>query len=368
MAVPRRALVLGGGGILGAAFEVGALTALEERLGAGRIVRDFELFVGTSAGSFVAALVAQGIPASELMRGFQKKNAEFDLQRRSFYQVDWGRLARACWRFVASLTRESLRELAARRIPSLVDLLLRAQDRLPAGFIRVEGLETALCDIFRARGLSNRFADLKTKLFIPALDLDSSRRVVFGEDPHRDPTICRAVTASCAIPRFFGPVQITGRLFVDGAIGGALHVDVPVEKGATHVLIINPIVPACTTGRNPAQKGCQTMSKAGLGQILDQCLKIEHEFGLRCAVERAQLTSPQVRFFLLEPDPRDMFPESPMNYEAHERVLRLGYDTTAARLREHGAAFQAFFDGRGAEDVPSLATEDHAAKEPRFLQ
>ena len=34
---PRRALVLGGGGVLGAAYEVGAIAALEERLGAGRM-------------------------------------------------------------------------------------------------------------------------------------------------------------------------------------------------------------------------------------------------------------------------------------------------------------------------------------------
>jgi predicted acylesterase/phospholipase RssA len=351
MPLPRRALVLGGGGILGAAYEVGALAALEDGLGPGRISRDFEIFVGTSAGSFVAALAAQGIPARELFDGFQGKNAEFDLQRRTFYQVDWSRLARACWRFASALTRESVRELAAGRFPSLVDLLLRAQDRLPAGFIRIEGLESALCGIFRRRGLSNRFADLRTQFYIPSLDLDTSQRVVFGEDPRRDPMICQAVTALCAIPRFFGPVRLGGHLLVDGAIGGSLHVDIPVEKGATHVLIINPIVPTCTSGGNgsPPEKGCRTMASAGLGQILDQCLKIEHQVGLKCAVERAQLLSPQVRFFLLEPEPRDMFPESLMDYRAHERVLQLGYETTTRQVRKRRAAFEAFFEERGAE-------------------
>ncbi len=350
MTLPRRTLVLGGGGILGAAYEVGALAALEDGLGHGRISRDFEIFVGTSAGSFVAALAAQGIPPRELLQGFEGKNGEFDLQRRDFYQIDWRRFWGACWRFLTTVARETARELAARRLPSLVDLLLRAQDRLPAGFIRVEGLESALCRIFARRGLSNRFADTKTKLYIPALDLDTSRRVVFGEDPEHDPTICQAVTASCAIPRFFGPVRLGGRLLVDGAIGGSLHVDIPVQKGATHVLIVNPIVPACTSGSDgsPPRKGCRTMSQAGLGQLLDQCLKIEHEAGLRCAVERAQLTSPEVRFLLLEPAPEDMFPESPMDYDANDRVLRRGYETTARQLREQRVAFESFFDGQAA--------------------
>ncbi|MEX0880456.1 MAG: patatin-like phospholipase family protein, partial [Thermoanaerobaculia bacterium] len=51
---PLRALVLGGGGILGAAYEIGALAAWEEQRGSGSIYRDFDIFVGTSAGAFVA--------------------------------------------------------------------------------------------------------------------------------------------------------------------------------------------------------------------------------------------------------------------------------------------------------------------------
>ncbi|MEX1243798.1 MAG: patatin-like phospholipase family protein [Thermoanaerobaculia bacterium] len=65
MTSPRRALVLGGGGILEAAYEVGALTALEEWLGVGRIAHDFEIFLGTSAGSFVAALAARVTSSKE---------------------------------------------------------------------------------------------------------------------------------------------------------------------------------------------------------------------------------------------------------------------------------------------------------------
>ena len=60
----RRGLVLGGGGVLGAAWTVGALTALEEQLGID--AREFDEFVGTSAGSVLAALLACGAGVAQL--------------------------------------------------------------------------------------------------------------------------------------------------------------------------------------------------------------------------------------------------------------------------------------------------------------
>ena len=61
---PRYALALAGGGVIGGMYEVGALAALEERL-ASR-ARRFDIYVGCSAGSVVAALMASGIRASEI--------------------------------------------------------------------------------------------------------------------------------------------------------------------------------------------------------------------------------------------------------------------------------------------------------------
>src|SRR5437762_13405673 len=64
---PRRVgLALAGGGVIGGMYEVGALAALEERLnGAGR---GFDVYVGCSAGSVVACLLANGISATEIYR------------------------------------------------------------------------------------------------------------------------------------------------------------------------------------------------------------------------------------------------------------------------------------------------------------
>src|SRR6195952_3721392 len=63
----KSALVLGGGGFTGGVYEIGALRALD-LLAVNRSVNEFDVYVGTSAGSFVAALAANGITPEEMMR------------------------------------------------------------------------------------------------------------------------------------------------------------------------------------------------------------------------------------------------------------------------------------------------------------
>src|ERR1017187_5535851 len=67
---PRRdktALVLGGGGFTGGVYEIGALRALD-LLAVNSTVNHFDIYVGTSAGSFIAALCANGVTPEEMMR------------------------------------------------------------------------------------------------------------------------------------------------------------------------------------------------------------------------------------------------------------------------------------------------------------
>src|ERR671931_1721914 len=84
---PRIALALGGGGVIGGMFEVGALAALEERLnGSGR---GFDVFVGCSAGSVVASLLANGVLASELYRILdQDLNDPLNFRRSAVFSPD----------------------------------------------------------------------------------------------------------------------------------------------------------------------------------------------------------------------------------------------------------------------------------------
>ncbi len=63
----KTALVLGGGGFTGGVYEIGALRALD-LLAVNQTVNEFDVYVGTSAGSFVASLLANGVTPEEMMR------------------------------------------------------------------------------------------------------------------------------------------------------------------------------------------------------------------------------------------------------------------------------------------------------------
>ena len=63
----RTALVLGGGGFTGGVYEIGALRALD-LMAVNRTVNQFDVYVGTSAGSFIGSMVANGVTPEEMMR------------------------------------------------------------------------------------------------------------------------------------------------------------------------------------------------------------------------------------------------------------------------------------------------------------
>src|ERR1700749_1316561 len=63
----KTALVLGGGGFTGGVYEIGALRALD-LLAGNSTVNNFDVYVGTSAGSFVAAMLANGMNPDEVMQ------------------------------------------------------------------------------------------------------------------------------------------------------------------------------------------------------------------------------------------------------------------------------------------------------------
>src|SRR3990172_7057423 len=61
----KRALALAGGGVTGGMFEVGCLAALDQALPGFR-TNEFDIYIGTSSGSLVASLVANGVTPEAL--------------------------------------------------------------------------------------------------------------------------------------------------------------------------------------------------------------------------------------------------------------------------------------------------------------
>jgi predicted acylesterase/phospholipase RssA len=323
----RLALALGGGGVLGGMYEVGALTALEERLdGEGR---GFDIFVGCSAGSVVASLLANGVRAAEIYRVLdQDVDDPLNFRRGAVFSPDSFR--RAAGRFGRMVWAFGKNAVAGWR-GSIPDMLARAERDLPAGFFSLTALEQYMRETFAARGLSDSFPELKHTLLIPAVDLDRAERVVFGRGELQEVPISRAVAASSAIPGFFEPYTIDGRDYVDGGVGFSGHADLAAEAGADVVLVIHPLVPSLTDGAS------QSVRARGFYTIMEQTSRIYGQNLLQLGLATLQVRFPQTSFFLLEP-PRTNTPLSGlcMGFESARAALRYGYTSTRDWLEDGG--------------------------------
>ena len=81
---PKRALVLGCGGVAGAAWTVATLSELERVLGLD--AREADILIGTSAGALAAALLGAGVSVARLVKSQRGELADdcWDHAR------DWG--------------------------------------------------------------------------------------------------------------------------------------------------------------------------------------------------------------------------------------------------------------------------------------
>lgn len=325
---PRRrrcALALAGGGVVGGMYEVGAMAAIEERL-AGTCA--FEIYVGCSAGSVVASILANGVSAAALYRVLDEDLSDpLNFGRTAVYAADsfrhaFGRFGRLVW----AVGKNAMAGLRG----SIPDMLARAERDLPSGFFSLRALERWVREAFAARGLSNTFSGMPSTLLIPAVDLDRAERVVFGRDELRDVPVSHAIAASSAIPGFFEPYPIGDRDYVDGGVGFSGHADLAAEAGAETVLVINPLVPSLLDG-------AASMRSRGLYTIMEQASRIYSQNLLQLGLATLAVKHPRTDFFLLQPPRTDTPLFGPcMGFEASRAALRFGYASTTAWLETHG--------------------------------
>jgi len=237
----RWGLVLGGGGVLGGAWMVGALTAVQEVHGLDP--RRAELIVGTSAGSVTAALLGAGVSIDEL-RAHQlgEKVTSGPLAGET---VDWdydgatGGSNPPVPRFSflpagASMVTHNVRRLH-RMPPTAVLAALMPQGR---------GNLDAVGRLVRALVPSGWSPHPGVRAV--AMDYESGRRVAFGDPAAPAAGLAEAVTASCSIPGWYAPVTIGGRRYVDGGAWSATNVDLVARLGLDHVFVLAPMVSFAT--------------------------------------------------------------------------------------------------------------------------
>jgi len=336
----RTALVLGGGGFTGGVYEIGALRALD-LLAVNRTVNDFDVFVGTSAGSFVSSLVANGVTPEEMMRVVNEQPPS------PFRDVDRGQLMRPnLTEFAQSAALLPLRMLgvlktvATQRGLSLVDVAAEIAQGLPSGAYSTRGVEQYLDGVLGEDGRVNDFRELKRELYLTATDLDTTERIVFGEDGWNDVSIAKAVSASTSLPMVYKPVEIGGRQLIDGGIRSTTNVDIAVEHGAKFIVVVNPLVPYVNDFQKqiPTAFGSKVRRVADMGfaQIGYQTFKLLAHQRLHEAVGHWKERYPGVDIVLVEPEPNDqlMFETNIMNFNRRVDIARHGFESVTIKLSE----------------------------------
>lgn len=230
----RRGLVLGGGGVLGGAWAIGALNALRQVHGFEP--RDCEVIVGTSAGSVLAALLGAGATAAELAAHERGE------------KVTSGPIAGFRWDIEA--VTGGPRPGRPKMQPGSASLMRSGLTRfrqLPPTAVLSAFLPTGGKSLHRIAHLVEAFTPIgewssHPNVWVVAMDYDSGRRVAFGQPTAPPAPLSAAVQASCSIPAWYSPVEINGRRYVDGGAWSATSADLLAGMGLDEVYVVAPMV------------------------------------------------------------------------------------------------------------------------------
>lgn len=344
-AQPRFGVALAGGGPLGAIYEIGALAALSEALD-GIDFNEADVYVGVSAGGFIAAGLANGITPHQFPRFFIEGDES------SVDHFDPARLLKPAWgefrarladlpALVASAAYDWL--LGGQKLASTVARLGRA---IPTGLFDGSEIDRYLSDIFSQPGRTNDFHELRHKLYLVATNLDTGASVTFGGHGHAAVPISVAVQATAALPGLFPPVRIGNADYVDGALRKTLHASVALEEDLDLLFCLNPIVPfdasAGAGGERAHRRPLHKMVDGGLPVVISQTFRSIIHSRLGTGFERYRKDYPQTDILLLEPSRADaaIFFANLFSYAARRRLCEHAYRKTRKDLwvRRHELA------------------------------
>ncbi len=215
MSDQRTALVLGGGGITGIAWELGVLAGLAD---AGVDLTGADLVVGTSAGSVVGAQLTSGADLEALFaRQLEPPTGE-----------QAARMTRsALLRYGLAALRSRGDDVGFRRRIGALALAAERGGLTPT--------EQERLDVIGSRLVSREWPD--RDLRITAVDAESGEFRVL--DRTSGVPLLQAVAASCAVPGVYPPVTIDGRRYVDGGMRSAANADL--AEGHDRVVVLAPI-------------------------------------------------------------------------------------------------------------------------------
>jgi NTE family protein len=305
-----RGLVLGAGGVLGAAWTIGALAAVQEQYGWDP--READVLIGTSAGSVMAAMLGSGVSVEQLLNHQKGVVVPGDPQIGYDYDRDSGgalpplpRLGIGSPRGVVS---SALR-------PGKVTPMAALSAVLPQGRGSLDPVGAVVDAVNPSGGWSDH-----ARTWIVAMDYDNGRRTVFGRDGAPRATLREAVMASCSIPGWYAPVTIGGRRYVDGGTCSPTSLDLVGKLGLDEVVVLSPM----TSLRYDAPTSVAARIERRFRRIVTKRLVGE--------VKKVAATGTKVTLLGPGPEDLDVIGSNMMDPRRRERVLETSLRTSRAAL------------------------------------
>lgn len=308
---PRRGIVLGAGGVLGAAWTMGALSALSDVLGVE--ANEAEVVVGTSAGAVLASFVGRGVSTEQLLRYQRGVRAPGDLEIDYDYDSSPALPPQPRWGTVGSPRILAASALRPRSVPAAVTL----SAMLPVG----KGSLLPIARLVQGPAGQEPEWPKAPEVWIVATDFETGRRTVFGADDGPEATVSEAVMASCAIPAWYTPMVIDGRRYVDGGACSATSADLLVRLELDEVHVLAP------------------MASFELDCPLSPLARIERQLRRattrRLQREAEKLRAVGTRVTMLAPGPDDLsvIGANMMDPRRRDAVFETSLRTSAASLR-----------------------------------
>jgi NTE family protein len=319
-APPRRAFVFGGGGVLGFAWIVGALTAIQHQLDL--VPGTDDLLIGTSAGAVAAGLLGCGVEVDTIRRHQLGMPLPQDPPISWNYETDTG--GRIPPR--PGLLPGSPRLVwGGIRRPASVPPVVALSGLLPAGRGTLDPIQRMLASMTAGALVDGGWPPRPT--WIVATDYATGQRIAFGRDGEPTAELPAAVCASCAIPAWYAPVRIEGRSYIDGGTASNASVDLVPPGIYDEVYVLAPMAAVRPDNpRSPVAMIERRVRRAITRGILQDI---------------AQLRDGGSRVMLLTPGPEDltMMGANLMNPRRRIAVLHTAMRTAAIEIRDQQRRF-----------------------------
>jgi predicted acylesterase/phospholipase RssA len=363
-------LACAGGAIEGAAYEIGALVALEQALD-GVEFEDLDIYVGVSAGAFINSCLANGIDAPTLAKAFiSKAPGVMSIQPGTFFKPALAEYRKRLFK-LPSLIGKSVWDYVTNPLDiSLTGSFAQMTDALPVGLFDNSSIRKFLHENFEMEGRTDDFRKLDKILRVIATNLESGEIVRFGEPPYDDIPISQAVQASTALPFLYTPVEIHGDYYIDGVARRTVHASTALKAGAELVFCINPIVPVDAKMAREVDKAIQrNLLDSGLPTILSQTFRMMIYSRMHTGFKNYEYTYPDADLLVFEPKPSDyrMFYTNIFSFENRKEVCEYAYHTTRRDLLNRADELEPVLEKYGITLNRSVLEDETKTLYPKYM-